>query len=167
MGVARLHTEGPRRPWVCSPTAWEARFQLQPSNELGCVSPRHSPPTFKAGAAHCLLRTLFRENKACWVWKDYRFGQRAGLKGLELWIALTLLGVDFKCAFSNNRALASAGPKGFTDFPSWWQIVQLHPRRHKTPSSHPRFRSIDFQLWKRAILGNTADVDCVPELISH
>ena len=107
------------RPWVCSPIAGEARLQLQPSTELGCVFPGHSPSTFKAGAAHCLLGTMFRENKACWVWKDYRFGQRARLKGLELRTALTLLS-DFKCAFSNDRAPASAGLKGFTDFPSWW-----------------------------------------------
>ena len=91
--------------------------QLQHSNELGCVSSGQSLSTFKPRAAHCLLGTIFRKDKASWVWKDCPFGQRARFKGLDLWTALTSLGVDFKCAFSNNRAPASAGPEGLQIFP--------------------------------------------------
>lgn len=71
------------RPWVCSGIQWEAGFPGFPApaqHELGCVSFSDSPSTFKAGAAHCMYWTMFRKNKACLVWEDCRFGQRAGFK---------------------------------------------------------------------------------------
>lgn len=91
--------------------------QCQHSRELGCVSSGHSLSTFKAEAAHCLLRTIFRKDKACRVWEDCRFGQRAGMKGLDLWTTCLVLSFNFKCAFSNNRAPASAGLIGLQIFP--------------------------------------------------
>lgn len=102
---------------------------------------------------------------------DCRLGRGPRLQGLDLQTPQCLLCGHFQgVLFLTNRSQLPPALR-VIGLLSWRQIAQLPPRRHKTPSSHPRIRTIDFRVWKMAILGNTADVNYVPELtfafISH
>lgn len=105
----------------------------------------HSPSTFKAGAAHCLLWTIFRKDKAAGWRQTAALGRGPGSQAQtceqHIFPWVLIVNVHF-LTIGSQLLLALKDYK----FPSWWQIVQLHLQRHKTSSSSLRIRSIDFQL---------------------